>query len=600
MDRVAHWIKGNEQERIPPRMVAFDTESRVTRDGETEVQEWRIGCAIRWRTDLKSSDHSEAEVFSTPESFWSWVSEYCRKGTRTVVWAHNMGYDVRISRMFEILPCLGFRLEWCNLDRNISSATWRSDHGTIVLADTWTWVPIELSEIAPMVGLVKYKMPRGSLSDDAWTRYCTRDAEIVYHVAAEIVKFIRDDHLGNWQPTGAGMSMSTWRHKFMDHKILVHDEVEVLAHERKAMHTGRAEAWRHGKVERDTWTEVDLRNAYLRIALQCSLPRKLHMRMGSLSVAQFGRLSTRFALLCRVLIDTDTPVVPYKHDDRTVWPVGCFETWLWENEVSLAMEQGATVEVRDSWSYVRDPILSSWAQWVLQGMYGDNPGYSSLIRTHLKHCSRALIGRLALRTPNWEPWGDNPEGITGISYVTFPEEGRTTRMLHVGNETLIETERRESKNSLPQVTGWIMAECRRRLWHGMESAGFDNIAHVDTDSVLVNSAGLAAMREHYGTEFDAMWAIKGTWRALDIWGPRAYYRGRERVMSGIPKKARQVGEGSYAGEQWASLAHDLETRQGGAVTTRPATWTMTRSDPRRQDSPAGRGRTSPLVIGCDC
>ena len=146
--RTAHWVTKNHQERMPYRMVAFDTEAKSTYDDQTEVQEWRIGCAIRWRTDLRVGDKAEAKVFSTPAEFWQWVSDYTRKGTRTVVWAHNLGYDVRISRMFEILPRLGFHLEWCNLDRNISSATWRSDHGTIVLADTWTWLPMPLKVIA--------------------------------------------------------------------------------------------------------------------------------------------------------------------------------------------------------------------------------------------------------------------------------------------------------------------------------------------------------------------------------------------------------------------------------------------------------------------
>lgn len=589
--RQAHWIKLNHQERMPPRMVAFDTEAKSSYDDETEVQEWRVGCAIRWRTDLKTGDHAEAKVCNTPEEFWQFVSDYTRPGTRTVVWAHNLGYDVRTSDMFRILPILGFHLEWCNLDRNISSATWRSVHGTIVLADTWTWIPLPLNVIAPQVGLVKYDMPKGASIQADWARYCMRDAEIVYHVVADLVQFIRSHNLGNWQPTGAGMAYATWRHKFLQHKVLVHDDPDALGAERSAMHTGRAEAWRHGEQWGEKWTEVDLRNAYLTIASECELPRKLHMHHGAISVDQFRGLNALFSVLSRVTVTQDLPILPMKAADRHVWPVGTFETWVWDNELSLALDRGVKVKIHECYTYCRDPILRDWAQWVLAILASDDGSFSSVVKTHEKHCARALIGRIALRTPSWEYYGTNIDGRTGITHVIFADEGRTSRMLHVGEDTLIETARMEGKDSLPMVTGWIMGECRRRLYEAMEAAGEENLAHVDTDSVLCNTTGLDRMRHHYASDFDRYWSIKGTYRHLDVWGPRAYYRDKQRVASGIPAKATEVAPGEFTGERWSALASDLESGSTGKVTIRAGKWAMQRRDPRRADSPEAPGRT---------
>src|SRR5271168_5174836 len=110
--RTPHWIKENRQERIPARMVALDTESKSSRVGEMQTQVWRIGCAIRWRTDLKTGDHAEPGVFYDAESMWKWIDDFCKAETRTVVWAHNISHDIRIASAFTILPQLGFRLEW--------------------------------------------------------------------------------------------------------------------------------------------------------------------------------------------------------------------------------------------------------------------------------------------------------------------------------------------------------------------------------------------------------------------------------------------------------------------------------------------------------
>jgi hypothetical protein len=589
--RAAHWIKANHQERMPARMVTFDTEARSEYDGRTETQSWRVGCGIRFRTDLKSGDRAEAKVFQDPESFWEWVAEYTHEGCRTVVWAHNLGYDVRISRMFDVLPKLGFRLEWCNLDRNISSATWRSDHGTIVLADTWTWVPLPLEVIAPQVGLVKYKMPPGQADNKEWARYCMRDCEILYNVVTDLMSFVKSRGLGNWQPTGAGMAYATWRHKFLSHKVLVHDNADALAAERIAMHTGRAEAWRHGKLYGGKWTEVDFKDAYLTIASDTELPRKLHMRHASISVEQFRRLRDNFAVLARVTISTSIPVVPAKINGRHVWPVGTFETWLWDNELGMALQYGAQVKIHEAYTYCRAPILAEWAKWVLEYLRGDRPDVSSVVRTHLKHCGRALIGRIALRVPAWELWGDNIEGTTGITNIVLVDEKRVTRMLSVGNDCLIETDRTEGKDSLPMITGYIMAEARCRLFGVMNVAGTENLAHVDTDSVLCDSTGLSRIRQYYGDRFTSVLAVKGTYTRLEIFGPRAYFRDRERVVAGIPKRAAESKPGVYADQRWSSLAADLAGGQTSSVTLTDATWRLRTSDPRRRDANGGRGMT---------
>lgn len=594
--RQAHWIKQNHQERMPPRMVAFDTESKSRYDDGVETQDWRTGCAIRWRTDTKASDHKEARVFTSPRDFWSWVADYTRPGTRTVVWAHNLGYDIRISRMFEELPKLGYHLEWCNLDRNISSATWRGPRGTIVLADTWTWIPLPLNVIAPQVGMVKYDMPPDKADYAEWAKYCMQDCEILYNVVRTLMQFVRTEHLGNWQPTGAGMAYSAWRHRFMSDKVLVHDDADALAAEREAMHTGRAEAWRHGKIYGTHWTEVDLKNAYVTVAANHALPRKLHMHHGPISVEQYRKLGERFAVLSRVHVHTSSECIPYRHNGRHIWPVGSFDTWLWDCELDQALEEGARVTIREAYTYVRSPILQEWARWVLSILYTADETLSGVVRTHIKHCARALIGRIAMRAPHWEYFGTNIDNWTGITHCTFPEEGTTVRMLHVGGDTLIEKSRTEGKDSLPMVTGWIMAKVRTILWEGMRSVGLENIAHVDTDSILCNDAGLARLRMSYGDRFSLVWSIKGTFTRLEIYGPRAYFRDKERKTAGIPLKAEETKPGEFKAERWSSLGSDLERGESSTVTLSPAIYTLKRSDPRRTDAPGAGGRTRAYLV----
>lgn len=594
-DRSTHWVKLNHQNRVPRRWIAFDSESRVTYQDDTEIQTWAMGAAIRWRSDLKTGDHAEARTFDSALELWQWVTEFCKPRQRTCVAAHNLGHDVRITQALEILPQLGWRLEWCNLDRNVSAMTWRSDHGTLILWDTWTWLPIPLATVAPSVGLRKLPMPPDTAKHYRWERYCMRDAEIVYRVVSDLVAFVKVHNLGNWQPTGAGMSYATWRHKFMSHKVLVHDDVDALAAERAAMHTGRAEAWQHGVLDDRLWTEVDMRNAYVTIAAECELPTKIKMVLGSLNDSQYHSLARCYRVLGLCDITTDIPCVPYHNGTRTLWPVGQFTTWLWDTEINLARGAGATVKIRKAYAYTMSPCLRDWATWVLSVLHGSESEASPVCRTWLKHCSRALIGRIALRVTQWQLFGSNPYDQACITHTVDVETGKTSRLMHIGSQTFEETGQVEGRDSLPQITGWIMAECRVRLWLAMCAAGLDHVAHVDTDSLLVDRVGLKRLREAYGDAFVSGWQLKGSRRRVIVYGPRNYRWGRARKVSGVPRKATETLPNVFHGEKWQGVSAALEAGGASSVVVEPGEWKVTASDPRRRD---GVGvATLPYVVG---
>ena len=590
-ERRAHWIKGNDQNRIPKRWIAFDTESITRKGKDEESQSWRLGAAVRWRRDLKSGQEVESAIFADPVALWVWVDDYCRPEQRTVITAHNLGFDIRIAQALEILPRLGWRLDWSNLDRNVSTMIWRSDRGTLIFSDLFTWLPYPLREIGGWLSHDKSSMPGPDGSMDDWGKYCLRDADIVRHAVSVIVDYIESDDLGNWQPTGAGSAYSMWRHRFMTDKALVHADMAVIESERDAMHTGRAEAWRHGVVVGETWHEVDMKSAYTWIAAAHSLPSKLKYTGGKLTVEQYRTLNKFYAICARVIVRTEQPVVPMHNGERTLWPVGEFRTTLWDVEIDAVLSSGGDVHIVSYATYVRKPILRDWAEYVLGIVTGDTDVGSEVIRRWIKHTGRALIGRLSLRIPSWEYYGENVECITGISYNVDVASKQTQKMLHVGSDVFMQTERAEADESMPQITGWIMAQCRMLLWEAMNVAGLNNIAHVDTDCVLANDEGLQRLRDHYGGTFELRWQVKARYSRLDIHGPRNYQAGRIRKVSGVPQKAKEVEPGRYTGELWSSLSADMEAGRAGSVTIKNGEWNVRTTDPRRMDAPGIKGHT---------
>jgi len=579
--RRAHWIRGNETERSPHRWIVADSEGTSCLERNGEIQTLRCVDAVRWRDDLKTGDHAEWHAGEDAQQFWQWVDDYTRAGHRTVVWFHNASYDLRVLDAFRILPQLGWQLVWCNLDREVSVVTWRSLHGTLQICDTYSWLPKPLTDIGGMVGIGKPRLPKDKDSLAAWHRRCRADVEITRAAVLELLAFVRGHHLGNWQPTGSGQGYATWRHRFLTHKVLVHDDAPAIAAERAAMHTGRAEAWWHGKPAGGPFTEMDMHMAYCRIAAECAVPVKLWAYDGKPTRQVHSWAMKHWTVLCRVEVTTAVPCVPHHTGERTIWPVGTFQTTLWQPELELITRTGGSYTVLEQWRYNAAPALADWAKWTIFTCGQPDTVITPVQKTYVKHQSRALIGRLGLRNSTWEQWGANPFGWLGLTDYVDGDTGETARMLHVGDQTFMEGERTESDSSLPQITGWIMSECRVRLWDAAAAAGPEHVVHLDTDSLIVDRHGKRALEAAAQAGLSGHWRAKERWSGIEVTGPRHYRATGRRVIPGVPRTATETSPGCFRGEVWQSLGAALAHGNADRVQISQREWRVKQFDGRR-------------------
>lgn len=212
--RVNHWVKGNAAERVPHRWIVADSEAFREHVPWGEVQSLRCVVGHAWRDDLKSGEADEWLYDTDSARFWEWATDWCSPKGRTVLWFHNAGYDLRTLDAFQTLPGLGYELEWCNLDSSVSVCNWRGPNGTLIIADTWTWTNKGLESLGKAAGISKPRLPSNDDSIKTWLARCEADVRITEVVVRDLINMIREWHLGNWQPSGAGMGFSTWRHKF--------------------------------------------------------------------------------------------------------------------------------------------------------------------------------------------------------------------------------------------------------------------------------------------------------------------------------------------------------------------------------------------------
>jgi hypothetical protein len=594
-----HWLKPLKTTRTPKRMVYIDCLTRYESEHGESSELWRAGAVgfTHW-THRTKEQVDTLDLFGTPDGLWSAVSDFCTVGKRVVAFTYDLAYQIRISKALVVLPELGWTLEKMVLERASAWALFKQDRRSLMIVDLRSWTPVEFSKIALDVERPLNVKANGSHSAYGDVAVAAERVEIIRSAVLKICAWLDTEDLGMFKPTGSGQSYSAFRKRFMDHRILVHDDQERLTVERRAMWAGRCEAWRHGRLTGGPFLELDMRQAYCRIAAECDVPTMAKSMIAQPTEARVLRAMETDAVLAEVEVVTSVPVLPCVRDGRTVWPVGRFTTWVWDPELSLAFAHCDHVRVRTAYRYARGPALQTFTKWTLDRIGNPALAGDRIVERVCKHWSRCLVGRLGLRFRAWEYFGDNDEpDLRLVTYIDDTEHVRTD-MLLVGRDRLLLSGMREGSESVPQIPGWVMSECRRRLWTSLETVGLDHVVYVDTDSILVATRNARDGISRLTGDHPERWGEKGRWRGVTINGPRNLTLDADRRMSGLPLLAEQTGPLEFDGEiQW-SLRESMRAGKLDRVTSAKRHFTFDAPDLRRQHN--ADGTTQPYRMDEPC
>lgn len=594
-DRVAHYVKPNETTRIPRRHIFLHSVAKEKTVKDGSVKRWSTACAT-FRAAPKGRKHTEyTEVFTDARKLWDAVTAHCKKGARTVLWAHNLGYDVRLADALHALPRLGWELVAHNLSPKGTWLVWSRAGTTLTMVDSASVFPKLLHQVGAAFGLAGPKPAQAHESAEYMAERATAGERIVRTAITAYLEWLDAGDMGNWQFTGAGQSYATFRHKFLSHKMLVHDDVDAIAMERRAMWTGRCEAFWHGTLKRQVVHEYDYTSAYASIVSEHPVPVRI---VGPIRSGYPWLRACRdpgLAVLGRVTVTTPLPVVPTLVDGRITWPIGTFETTLWDVEILEAIDNGATVEFHDGYMYKTAPALKAWGEWILASLAADEDEVPAWQKIVIKHHSTACIGRFAMAYPAWEGFATSDR--IGVDRRTCIDEieGTTYEIMQVGKNLFRQGGISEWGQSQPAITGYVMALSRVKLWRLIRALPVECPLYVDTDSILVTDQWAPTMHALSQTDIGRGLRLKKSWDGFSIYGPRQIITGQRVRVAGVPVSARPIAKNVFEGSVWESLPVSMSNGRSDRIVLRNRIWHAKCVD-RRRTGPA-LGWTKPIEVG---
>lgn len=590
-----HYLKPLKTTRTPKRLVWLACKGHVRRVRSHYEQHFIAGAAgtTHW-TSRNRHRKDTMTAYDNPTELWSFIDSYCTAREKVTLFAYDLAEQMRLSHMLTELPKRGWSLDKIVMERTAAWCSFRDGDRSMMCCDLKSWAPVAWEKITADIDGGEVERRIVTAGRYAMADLCMIKAAYIRAAVMQIFDWIEGENLGPFRPTGSGQSYSAYRRRFGSARLLVHDDESRLDAERRAMHTGRAEAWKHGTLRHGPFIEYDLHAAYATIGRDCEVPTVAKQSRERVPVPTLESMMERYAVLADVTVETDVECVPVTLNGRTLWPVGRLRTTIWDPELRLALQYAKSVEVHKTWCYQREPALSEFCRYVLDGIDGQTQVYGLVPQRVMKHWSRCLVGRFGLRFRMWHQFGDqDPPDVRLVTFLDL-DEGTRTEMLLAGSQRLLLGDLEEAPESLPQIPGWIMSECRRRLWDRMTCYG-SSLVYVDTDSVIFQDSPkpvrhVDSFTDAYGT----IWKRKGIYDRMTIHGPRNLAVNESRRIAGVPLTARPIADLHFEGEVMRSIKESFRDGSLDAVVSLPRTFHLAQKDLRRQHN--ADGSTSPFHL----
>lgn len=560
-----HRLQRNESSGAPARHIALDTETRwIDRgDGVSEAQ-LRLGAACFWiRPGNRQPAREEWRDFTTKAEIWSWIVRHAQPRRRLVVWAMNVHFDLPTLGGTAELTERGFTITRAVIDRGRAIITARRGEETIELLDWYNFSQEPLEKTGERLGVPKLPMPAEDAPEDAWRLYCRQDVLVLKTAVTRWMELVQEHDLGYFGKTLGSQALHAYRHRFMPRDLMIPTQGPRAELERAAYMGGRVEAFRLGELPAGTYTQLDVNSAYPAVMRVGTFPRAHRWRVFPSSPADLERYTLRRCVVADVLVRTEVPIFPKRIDGYLCFPVGTFRTTLTTPEIREGLRRGAIIDVGATELYDGGEIFRRWVEgiWPIRqaAQAAGDPFTDHMIRGLLV----ALYGKFGQLRVDWETVGDEPGLPDEIFTEYLPEHGEELTYRRIGGRLQLRQREEEGWDAFPAIAAHVNAAARVLLWKYVEIAGREHVYYLDTDSLIVDEAGRAALEPYTDPARLGMLKVVGTSDAVRIDGAKAYTFGAKRVQKGRKRKAVDLPGGGFVQDEITGYAGLLRRRASG-------------------------------------
>lgn len=577
-----HYLRPNHTVWTPPCVVSFDTETEPIPATFPEIQALRVWVAKM--TDRRSQGKKILETRSSwgkdRLGFANTLDGWFR-GRRTIwAYAHNLAFDLAVTRMHEDLEPLGWRVTDVSIGGRSPWMRLAKGSKVLTVVDSGSWMPTKLEDIGKAVRIVKPPLPNVGSGDVSWVHRCQVDTEILHTAMLELMGWWDDKQLGRWNITGAASGWNAYRHVPSVQRVTIDPDPGKIRADRRAIHGGRRDVGRIGRVPSGEVYELDFRDAYPAVAFSLPLPLRRTARFASLPVDHYRVTSDRWSILADCTINTDVPIVPVKLHGTRWYPTGRFRTTLAGPDIAECARLGVLESIGQGEVHQMGHAMREWADWILRINGGREPGTPDTARMVAKQWGRTVIGKWASRAYDKVPIGVPTQPGWGYEESFDHTAGVRAGVLDFGGTRWLVSASMDTDNAYPAMVAFIESHIRVRLGRVLRALGTGTVVQWDTDGLILtvpharggelpqslsglvgrhgDGTGLTVLSDLQALCDPIELRVKRSGHTLDLRGPQHYELDGQRRYAGLPKAAKRRSDGRYTVSQWPKLQWQVQ------------------------------------------
>lgn len=594
---VDHWLRPNDSEWSPRHVAFFDTETYPVRTGETE--ELRLRCWVAGVVDRQPGPGGKVHVATATGTTRAGLAQWFDRttvGRPTLwAWAHNLGFDLTVSRLPDELHQLGWEMtQWNLAGRNVSGRMRKRSKG-LTLVDSTSWMPHNLGAIGQAIGRPKLTMPDTDAPMADWLDYCSGDVLVLADAVLELLDWWDRNQLGHWSLSGPGCGWNSARHLSPSKLFLIKTEPVEVAHDRSAVRGGRRDVTRVGDISGGPFALVDFSNAYLTIAASQLLPKgRLHYQERVDRTSRWVD-GNRFGVIAECEVETQVPRYPVRTPGGVFYPVGRFRTVLASPEIVWARDSGHLRSIGPGYVHDMGYPLKRWAAWALDVIDPASEETPPAVRLMVKQWGRSVIGKFAARSSTtsdrgpalWPGW-HLERGTSGPEHVPAAD-------IHIAGRHWWTVFDQPGDNAYPAVLAFVESYVRVALGKMLEELGEFMWVCADTDGAVLD---LTIARDWLKVRGDPAWRLRSPQKLaqavceavapltaplvprvktlsehLTVVGPQHYEGDTFSRAAGRPGKPEADQDGHLHWWAWPKVAWQMEHGAPGGFVRTEVEWT---------------------------
>jgi len=566
-DYKQHVLKDSPGSYIPANWLFLDTETLPKVIDSDTVHFFNIGWTCLWiRQNGKGHGHTDWQFFDNELSFNKYLDFIATKMTNIIFAGHNIFFDLQACGFFDYFPKHGWYLEFY-YDKGLTYILkCRKGRSKITVISTTNWFDQSLKLLGESLKMPKLEVDFETVTPEKLKIYCRRDVEIIVRAMRYYIKFIQDHDLGRFSLTKASQAFTAFRHRFMTHKIMIHNNDETHELERGAYIGGRVEAFYIGHCKGGPFVSMDINSMYPYVMKENLYPWSLISSHRNESPERYNDILKTFAVVAEIEVETPEACFAVRYNKKTIFPVGHFTCFVCSTGLQYALDRGYVKNIIRSAIYRKADLFTSYVDYFYDLRRKYTKSQNKIMTVLSKYMHNSLYGKFG----QMKMISDITDKQTGRDYLREDSYNMVTQrkvvITHFMNMQIVQYPEGEGDNSNVAIAAHISENARFMLWSIIKDVGLKRVLYCDTDSVKIRASHLKYL--HWPKHSYNLGALKCEDRSKQLYieGCKNYRTENSRKIKGIPKKAKEIKPGVFVFESFSSQTIQLRNEISKGVT----------------------------------